>query len=118
MLVQHDNNKLLGRTASGTLKLQRRRRRPSSFVARCLTRNWAATLTTMIKRGDLNACSFGFMLGDRSDDSWDEEDIEDEEDFEPDDDEDKKQKRSRSERLHAKQSARSTTSGICTTLAL
>lgn len=95
MLVQHDNNKLLGRTASGTLKLKED---DKGLQFRCAMPETQLGRDTheMIKRGDLNACSFGFMLGDRSDDSWDEEDIEDEEDFEPDDDEDKKQKRSRS----------------------
>ena len=96
MLVQHDSNKLLGRTASGTLKLkeddkglQFRCEMPDTQLGR--------DTHTMIKRGDLNACSFGFMLGDRSDDSWDEEEIEDEdnEDLFGEDD-DKKQKRARS----------------------
>jgi HK97 family phage prohead protease len=105
MLVQHDSNKLLGRTASGTLKLkeddnglQFRCEMPDTQLGR--------DTHTMIKRGDLNACSFGFMLGDRSDDSWEDEELEDEDDedlfvsdeddedlFVSDEDDDKKQKR-------------------------
>lgn len=94
MLVQHDSNKLLGRTASGTLKLkeddkglQFRCEMPDTQLGR--------DTHTMIKRGDLNACSFGFMLGDRSDDSWEEEEIEDEDNDDLfGEDGDKRQKRS------------------------
>jgi HK97 family phage prohead protease len=92
MLVQHDPDKLLGRTASGTLKLKEDE---SGLQFRCEMPDTQLGHDTheMIRRGDLNACSFGFLLGQRSDDSWDEEDLEDEADFESD--EDKKQKRSR-----------------------
>ena len=81
-MLQHDPNKLLGRTASGTLKLKEDER---GLQFRCAMPDTQLGHDTheMIKRGDLNACSFGFMLGDRSDDSWDEEDIEDEDDLEP-----------------------------------
>jgi HK97 family phage prohead protease len=91
-LVQHDNNRLLGRTSSGTLKLKED---DKGLHFRCAMPDTQLGHDTaeMIRRGDLNSCSFGFMLGDRSDDSWDDEDIEDEADFEPD--EDKKQKRAR-----------------------
>ena len=93
MLVQHDNNKLLGRTSSGTLKLKEDER-GLQFRCEMPDTQLGRDTHTMIKRGDLNACSFGFMLGDRSDDSWDEEEIEDEdgEDLFGEDD-DKKQKR-------------------------
>ncbi len=92
MLVEHNPDKLLGRTASGTLQL---RDTDSGLAFECdmPDTQLGHDTHTMIKRGDLNACSFGFALGDRSDDSWDEEDIEDEEDFEPG--EDKKQRRSK-----------------------
>ena len=94
MLVQHDNNKLLGRTASGTLKLKEDSR---GLQFRCDMPDTQLGHDTheMIRRGDLNACSFGFMLGDRSDDSWEDEEIEDDEDLFGSD-EDKKQKRSMS----------------------
>ena len=95
MLVQHDSNKLLGRTSSGTLKLKDDER-GLQFRCELPDTQLGNDTHTMIKRGDLNGCSFGFMLGDRSDDSWDEEDLEDEDDFDPDDDDDKKQKRARS----------------------
>jgi HK97 family phage prohead protease len=94
MLVQHDNNKLLGRTSSGTLNLKDD---DKGLQFRCEMPDTQLGHDTheMIKRGDLNACSFGFMLGQRSDDSWDEEELEDEdnEDLFGSDDEDKKQKR-------------------------
>ena len=106
MLVQHDNNKLLGRTASGTLKLKEDER-GLQFRCELPDTQLGNDTHTMIKRGDLNACSFGFALGDRSDDSWDEEDIEDEEDFDPDDDdEEKKQKRARRGRKTTRQAVR------------
>ena len=96
MLVQHDNNKLLGRTSSGTLRLKEDER-GLQFRCEMPDTQLGHDTHTMIKRGDLNACSFGFMLGDRSDDSWDEEEIEDEDDEDLfGEDDDKKQKRSRS----------------------
>jgi HK97 family phage prohead protease len=93
MLVQHDNNKLLGRTSSGTLNLKDD---DKGLQFRCEMPDTQLGHDTheMIRRGDLNACSFGFMLGDRSDDSWEEEEIEDDEDlFGADEDDEKKQKR-------------------------
>jgi HK97 family phage prohead protease len=93
MLVQHDPDKLLGRTASGTLQLKEDSR---GLQVRCSMPDTQLGHDTheMIKRGDLNACSFGFALGKR-DDEWSEEEIEDEEDLFGADDEDKKQKRSK-----------------------
>jgi HK97 family phage prohead protease len=95
MLVQHDPDKLLGRTASGTLKLKEN---DNGLQFRCSMPDTQLGHDTheMIKRGDLNACSFGFMLGDRSDDSWEDEELEEEDDedlFGSDEDDDKKQKR-------------------------
>src|ERR1700747_3249972 len=81
MLVEHNPDKLLGRTASGTLQL-RDTTTGLAFESDMPDTQLGHDTHEMIKRGDLNACSFGFALGDRSDDSWDEEDIEDEEDFE------------------------------------
>ena len=63
---------------------------------------------TMIQRGDLNGCSFGFGMGERSDEDSTEEDIEDEDDLFGGDD-DKKQS------VPSKSFARSRTSGPCTT---
>jgi HK97 family phage prohead protease len=91
-LVQHDSSRLLGRTSSGTLKLKEDER-GLHFRCQMPDTQLGHDTAEMIKRGDLNSCSFGFMLGDRADDSWDEEDIEDEADFEPD--EDKIHKRAR-----------------------
>ena len=93
MLVEHNPHRLLGRTASGTLQL---RDTPSGLAFRCSMPDTQVGHDTheMIKRGDLNACSFGFALGDRSDDDWTEEDIEDEDDLFGGDEE-KKQKRSK-----------------------
>jgi HK97 family phage prohead protease len=91
LLVNHDPKLLLGRTASGTLQLNDTKR---GLEFRCSMPNTQLGHDTreMIQRGDLNGCSFGFSLGTRGDDSWEDEDLEDEEDLFPLDD-DKVQKR-------------------------
>jgi HK97 family phage prohead protease len=91
MLVQHDGDKLLGRTASGTLQLKDDAK---GLAFRCSIPDTQLGRDTheLIKRGDLNACSFSFMLGERDSD-WADEDIDDDEYDPADDAEDKKEKR-------------------------
>lgn len=70
-LFNHDPNMLLGRTASGTLKLSVDRRGlkydvdlPDTAVAR--------DVRTLIKRGDVTGSSFGFTVDE---DDWDESEM-------------------------------------------
>ncbi len=97
MLVNHDMDKLLGRTASGTLVL---RDTPSGLQFSCQMPDTqlARDTHTMIKRGDLNGCSFGFRLGQRDSD-WTEEEIEDEDDLFGDDEDEKRSKQKRSKQV-------------------
>ena len=92
-LVNHDADKLLGRTSSGTLQL-RDSATGLHFNCSMPDTQLGRDTHTMIQRGDLNGCSFGFGMGERSDEDWSEEDIEDEDDLFGGDD-DKKQKRSK-----------------------
>src|SRR5580700_9687827 len=63
MLVQHDSDKVLGRTAAGTLVLGEDSK---GLHFRCSMPNTQLGNDTyeLIKRGDLNACSFGFLPGE------------------------------------------------------
>lgn len=99
LLVNHDPKLLLGRTASGTLQLNDTKR---GLEFRCSMPNTQLGHDTreMIQRGDLNGCSFGFSLGTRGDDSWEDEDLEDEEDLFPLDD--KIQKRGKKTKTHVR----------------
>jgi HK97 family phage prohead protease len=91
LLVNHDPDKLLGRTASGTLQLNDTKR---GLEFRCSMPNTQLGNDTreMIERGDLNGCSFGFALGKRDDD-WSEEEDDEEDLFGKDDNNQKVQKR-------------------------
>jgi HK97 family phage prohead protease len=94
LLVNHDPKLLLGRTASGTLKLDDTRR---GLEFRCSMPNTQLGHDTreMIQRGDLNGCSFGFSLGTRGDDAWEEEELEDEDNADLFDDQEKVHKRAK-----------------------
>jgi hypothetical protein len=76
-LLNHDNNKILGRTTAGTLRLEADSR---GLAFECDLPNTQAGRDTYesVKRGDLNGCSFAFQLGERMDEFNDEE-IEDDE---------------------------------------
>jgi HK97 family phage prohead protease len=91
LLVNHDTDQLLGRTASGTLQL-RDTAAGLAFSCDLPDTQLGRDTHTMIQRGDLNGCSFGFALGKRDAD-WSEEDIEDEDDLFGSDEDEKKQKR-------------------------
>jgi uncharacterized protein len=71
MLLNHDANHVLGRTASRTLTL---RADDNGLQFECLLPNTQAGRDTheSIKRGDLGACSFAFNVGDDMEE-WSEE---------------------------------------------
>lgn len=95
-LVNHEQDKLLGRTTSGTLQLGEDSK---GLSFRCSLPNTQLGRDTheLVQRGDLNGCSFSFSLGPedgkfdfaRADEEADEEEIEDEKDLS----EDEKKKR-------------------------
>ena len=60
-LVDHDPNKLLGRTKSGTLKLAEDQRGLHFEVALPST-SVANDVLALAERGDLGGCSFGFLV--------------------------------------------------------
>lgn len=68
-LLNHDQNKILGRTTSGTLVLEDDSR---GLKFDCLLPNTqtGADIHAMVKRGDLNGCSFAFQVGEEE---WSEE---------------------------------------------
>lgn len=70
-LFNHDPNMLLGRTASGTLRLSADKRGLKYDVDLPDTQT-AKDVRTLIKRGDVNGSSFGFVV---TDDEWDERDV-------------------------------------------
>jgi hypothetical protein len=82
-LLNHDSNNVLGRTTSGTLKLNGD---DKGLEFSCLLPNTQAGRDTheSVRRGDLSGCSFAFNCDERSDgscrDAWDDEEdeIEDE----------------------------------------
>jgi HK97 family phage prohead protease len=78
--VNHDNDKVLGRTTSGTLRL---RGTDQGLAFDCDLPDTQVGRDTyeLVKRGDLNQCSFQFELGERSDEWSEEEEIEDEKDL-------------------------------------
>lgn len=59
-LVNHDMNRVLGRTKSGTLTLEDR---PDGlfFVANAPDTQWARDFAESVRRGDVDQCSFGFQ---------------------------------------------------------
>ena len=72
-LVNHDTNFPLGRTGSGTLRLNA----DSIGLAYELdlgNQSYARDLYESVKRGDIKGCSFAFQLDKGVDDEWDEED--------------------------------------------
>lgn len=66
-LVQHDMNKILGRTSSRTLRLKTDHL-GLQFECDLPNTSYANDLYESVKRGDLNECSFAFG---QPDDSWD-----------------------------------------------
>lgn len=68
-LINHDSNLVLGRTKSGTLELVEDDR-GLFFSINLPDTQYANDLLTLIERGDVNQCSFGFEL---EDEEWREE---------------------------------------------
>lgn len=66
-LVDHDIRKLLGRTSSGTLQVHEDER-GLAFSVTLPDTSYANDLRALMDRGDINACSFGFVC---EADSWD-----------------------------------------------
>jgi HK97 family phage prohead protease len=66
MLVNHDRNQVLGRTASGTLGLLADKK---GLKFRCVLPDTqlARDVHTLVKRGDMSGCSFAFSTND---DTW------------------------------------------------
>lgn len=66
--LDHDSSKLLGRTSSGTLELSVDE---IGLRFRCVLPNTSVGCDAMelVKRGDLNQCSFGFTVKENGD-SW------------------------------------------------
>jgi HK97 family phage prohead protease len=77
----HDANKVLGRTTSGTLQL-RGDDKGLAFTCDLPNTSYAYDIHESVVRGDLKDMSFAFELGER-DDSWDleDEEAEDEKDL-------------------------------------
>lgn len=75
----HDPAALLGRTSSGTLSL-RGDSKGLGFDLALPNTTLGRDTYTLVKRGDIQGCSFGFELGER-DDSWYDEDIDDDDDL-------------------------------------
>jgi len=73
MLINHDANQVLGRTKSGTLTLAQD---VKGLRFRCVLPDTtqARDLYELVKRGDMNQCSFAFSTDD---DEWNVEDGED-----------------------------------------
>lgn len=70
-LFNHDPNILLGRTASGTLKLAVDKKGLRYDVDMPATQA-AQDVLALVKRGDVNGSSFGFVV---EDDDWDESEV-------------------------------------------
>lgn len=66
-LFNHDWGRVLGRTKSGTLRLEEDER-GLKFEVELPNTSVARDLTESIKRGDINQCSFGFLPTDQT---WD-----------------------------------------------
>ena len=68
----HNNDAVLGRTTSGTLRL---RGDDTGLAFECDLPNTqiGRDVYESVKRGDLNGCSFAFELGERGDEEWSEE---------------------------------------------
>jgi uncharacterized protein len=77
LLVNHDDDKILGATDSGTLALSSDKR-GLKFDCEIGNQTYARDCYESVQRGDLNGCSFAFML-QPGDDDW-TQDYEDDED--------------------------------------
>lgn len=71
-LVNHSPDKLLGRTTSGTLRLKQDSR-GLAFECDLPNTTEARDAYELIKRGDLNGCSFGFFVNGDGGQKWSEE---------------------------------------------
>lgn len=76
-LFNHDPNKVLGRTKSGTLQL-RDTDGGLDFMLDLPDTELGNELGVLCERGDVNQCSFGFSV-EKEDQDWTDEDYEDEE---------------------------------------
>ncbi len=74
-LVNHDPNKILGRTKSGTLQLQETEG-GLYFMCDMPNVSFASDLYESMRRGDMDQCSFGFRIA-KGDDDWDDEGVDD-----------------------------------------
>lgn len=70
-LINHDANKVLGRTTSGTLKLTQDDRGLRFDCSLDPTSQTHRDLYASVKRGDTNSCSFAFAAGDDGQ-SWED----------------------------------------------
>ncbi len=74
-LVNHDPNKILGRSTSGTLRLEETSA-GLEFVCDLPDTTYARDLMESMKRGDISQCSFGFTVDEggqrwaKGDDGW------------------------------------------------
>ena len=74
-LVNHDPNKILGRSTSGTLRLEETSA-GLEFVCDLPDTTYASDLMETMRRGDISQCSFGFTVEDggqrwaKGDDGW------------------------------------------------
>ena len=71
-LYDHDSGKLLGRTSSNTLEL-RSTDKGLEFSLTLPKTTYAADLITLMSRGDIKACSFGFFTRDSKWDATDKD---------------------------------------------
>jgi len=62
-LYNHDNNLVLGRTKSGTLTLVEDEK-GLRFSCKLPDTSYARDLSDLLKRGDIDGCSFGFTIED------------------------------------------------------
>jgi HK97 family phage prohead protease len=76
LTVNHDDDKILGATDSGTLEL-RADKRGLKFSCEVGNQTYARDCYESVQRGDLNGCSFAFTMGP-GDDEW-TQDFEDDE---------------------------------------
>jgi uncharacterized protein len=73
-LLNHDENKILGRVGAGTLRLSSDKK---GLRFECDLPNTATgdEVWSMVRRGDLNGCSFAFRVDDGTMCDYDEEDV-------------------------------------------
>jgi HK97 family phage prohead protease len=68
LLFNHDENYVMGRTASGTLELREDNRGLHVFGTVDKTISWVSDLRKSMQRGDIDQMSFAFTLTDEGDD--------------------------------------------------